>query len=141
MSANGELRMQRETIEQIVFLIIFIPVSFGIFLFLLAHPLGEGSVETYHINIIYQDHQDNYEGEKAVTSVSNIFEGMPIVIKFYNLNPNKTYILLDGRNQSRKLIWFSGKDEFCYVMSVDPGDSFFLASDNRDLIWIEIENK
>lgn len=86
--------MQRETIKTIICLIIIIPGSFLIFLFLLAHPVGEGSVDTCNIEIEYLDSRRN----ENISCTDIIFEGMAFPVRF-ELNPERTYE-----------VWYKEKD-------------------------------
>lgn len=125
-------------VGKILLIILVIPISVIIGIcWIQTFPMSSG-VKILSINIIYQDHQDNYGGE-LVDCADKTVEGAAIALLFYNLNYNKTYYIFDGRDQSHKITEFSEREAFRLWITANKGDSLFLASDNGDLIWICIE--
>ena len=120
----------------IIILVIPISVLFGIW-WTQTFPLV-GGAEILSVNIIYQNHQENYNGELA-DCAEKTFDGIALSVLFYNLSYNRTYYLIDGRNQSHIITCFTERDTFRLWITGNKGDEFFLADQNkRDLIWIQI---
>lgn len=105
------------------------------FLYLLENPVQSG-VQTLPVNIVYQDHQSNYMGEKARVSADQMFEGTIIHVRFYNLSLNTTYYI--DMSQVGRIKEFNDTQEITIIMRVEEKNFCILGSHFRDLIWIWI---
>ena len=92
--------------------------------------------KTLPVHIVYQDFQDNYNGELAQVSSNEVIEGTLIYVKFYNLNPNQTYYI--SMSQVGKVKEFNNTEEITIVIRGQEDNFCYLGSNFRDIVWIWI---
>ena len=115
--------------------VLFGIIILGIGTLLIKYPIS-GGMQFLPVNIIYEDNQSNYDGEKAKVSANKAIEGTIVVVRFYNLSFNKTYYI--SMSQVGIIKEFNETEEITIVMRAEEDNWCFLGGYNRDLIWIWI---
>lgn len=88
-----------EKFKGVIFLVIFIPTSFLIFLFLLEHPIGEGSVDCCSIEIEYLASRRN----ENISCTDIIVQGMAFLVHF-ELHIEREYEIWYKENDAINII-------------------------------------